>query len=219
MIGANDITVVMGSLPGREDLRKIAVQSVRRQSIGRPQHLAFNVDYEGLGCGAMKNCGLRQTPTPWAAFLDDDDWMFPDHLAALAWAADDTGADLVYSRPWVYNDDDGTHEDWPDIPFDADRLRAGNYIPCGYMVRTELAREVGGFPERTPEVPYSDWGFLLRLLDAGATFAYVPDVTWAFRRWSGNTSSWGAHPGVPTSNAVGRDGDFPTSARGSTLTP
>ena len=198
----NDVTVVMGALPGREKLREVALQSVLMQSIG-PVPVRMQRDVNGLGCGAMKNLGLEHVTTTWTAFLDDDDWYRSDHLAALLWAS--PGADLVYSRPIIV---EGEHrpkvvEAWPDIPFDAARLRAGNYIPCGYMVRTDLARAVGGFPERTPEVPYSDWGFLLRLLDADAAFSYVPDLTWAFRRWSGNTSSWRA----PTSIVVGQKGD------------
>lgn len=191
----------MGALAGRERYREVALRSVATQTVG-PVPVAWNLDRSGAGCGAMKNVGLAQVATPWTAFLDDDDWMFPLHIETLLWGAAE-GADLVYSRPIICGPDGRRVEDWPEIPFNPVRLRQQNMIPCGYMVRTETARAVGGFPERTEAVPYSDWGFLLRLLDSGATFAYVPDITWAFRRWEGNTSSWGRHP----LNAVGHKGD------------
>jgi glycosyltransferase involved in cell wall biosynthesis len=141
----------------------------------------------------MKNLGIGQATADWVAFLDDDDWMFPKHLRILLDHSRD--ADVVYSLPLVWEGPQ-TWTPWPPSPFDADKLATGNYIPCGYMVRRSLALEVGGFPERTPEIPYSDWGFLLRMVEAGARFSYVEDWTWAFRRWEGNTSSWGKHPGV-----------------------
>ncbi len=49
--------------------------------------------------------------TEWVAFLDDDDYFYPQHLEALANAAQDTGADMVY--PW-YDVDGGTDDaiDW-----------------------------------------------------------------------------------------------------------
>lgn len=187
------IAVVMGALPDRKAMREVAVGSVERQvGVGRVP-VVLSVDHRGEGCGAMKNAGLARTDSIWTAFLDDDDWYFPEHLRTLFDAS--RGADLVYSLPIIW-DGPGRSEPWPRSPFDPEALFRRNYIPCGYMVRTEVARSVGGFPERTPEVPYSDWGFLLRLLEAGATFAYVERWTWAFRRWSGNTSSWGKHPGV-----------------------
>jgi hypothetical protein len=73
--------------------------------------------------------------------------------------------------------------------FDAERLRHHNYIPTTYLVRTEVARSVGGFPPRSPGRP-SDWQFLLKLLEAGCRFRHVPERTWVWRRHPGNSYSW-----------------------------
>lgn len=70
------------------------------------------------------------------------------------------------------------------LPFDPGELRLNNYVPVTTLVRTDLAHAVGGFPQQQQV----DWGFLIRLLDAGATFVHLAERTWCWRHWSGNTS-------------------------------
>lgn len=136
----------------------------------RPKHVARNV-------------GIDNAHTPWVAFLDDDDEMFPNHLSTLLAAPP---ADLVYSTA-VVRDATGADRRTFGFPFDAAQLRVQNIIPTGYMVRTDVAR-AAQFPEFTYAVP-EDWGFLLRLLDSGATFTWAdpPAPTWAINVHGANT--------------------------------
>jgi hypothetical protein len=82
-----------------------------------------------------------------------------------------------------------------DVPFgpvqEAHLRNVGGFIPVAYLVRTALAKQVGGMPE-----PYSvDWprdcedlGFLIRLLDAGARFHHVTGIrTWRYHIHGANT--------------------------------
>lgn len=163
--------------------------------------IAVDVNHEGEA--ATRNRALNSVQTEWTAFLDDDDYLHIGHLATcIAWA-EASGADLVY--PWftvkggidplACPDDTGVLR----TPFGLDfgsvqreYLRTSNFIPVTTLVRTELAKSVGGFPlpetEEWPRKSCVDWGFLLRLLDAGATFQHAPVATWVWRHWGGNFS-------------------------------
>lgn len=203
-VGSESVDVVMSALPGRERMRFVALRSAEVQT-HPPADVILTVDYARRGNWWGKNAGLRQARADWVAFLDDDDWWFTDHLERL-FAAWEPGLDVVYSRPVLHWDDGRDPEEWPSIPFDPDRLRRDNYIPSGYIVRRELALDVGGFPPPNEHVPWSDWGFLLRLLDAGCWFHHLDRPTWVYHRHGANTVPlWADTP--RTSNAVGNKGD------------
>ena len=77
-------------------------------------------------------------------------------------------------------------------PFDLAELDVRNWIPITYLIRRDLAMEVGGFPEleseRWPMDNCEDWGFLRDVRDAGGTFAHLPERTWAWH-WNGRNTS------------------------------
>lgn len=172
----------MPSLMERATYRERALRSVTAQTSGAPAvHIVI-----GMTPWDARNAALAAVETEFTAFLDDDDWWLPNHLEVLLSAQERTGADLVYSRADVSHE--GKREPYAIVPFDEKALRSGNYIPISYLVRTELAR-TAGFPPRESDQP-SDWLFLLKLLDLGATFHFEDQTTWVMRRWSGNTHNW-----------------------------
>jgi glycosyltransferase involved in cell wall biosynthesis len=186
----SDITVVVPTVAEREGpYRDATLESVRAQTL-RPELLVV-LDDMGAGPWGTRNLGLQSVVTPWTAFLDDDDWMLPHHLQTLMDASED--ADLIYPRPWVLDATGPFGNAWEpwgtDQDFDPERLRHHNFIPITYLVRTEVAQAVGGFPPRSPGAP-SDWQYLLKLLGAGCRFAHVPERTWVWRRHRSNAYSW-----------------------------
>jgi glycosyltransferase involved in cell wall biosynthesis len=194
------ITVVTPSTPPRVAAGMLArnIASVAAQTI-KPEAHIIAVDHQGQGEAVTRNQGLFAADTDWVAFLDDDDTMYPFHLEALLGHAKLTGADLVY--PWFdieprYPDPLG----WEGKEFDGDALRQNNYVPVTHLVRRALAQEVGGFPlPNSEEWPHSscvDWGYLLRLLDAGATFSHLDRRTWAWH-WHGRNYSGQVWTGEP----------------------
>lgn len=176
------VTCVMPTVPERWQYRRLARISVRDQTFG-PVPIALGV---GGSPWEARNMAIGRVETPWIAFLDDDDWWEPAHLATLLEAQEASGADLVYPDAQEWQEGEVTTRETG--PFDADRLRGGNFIPITYLIRTELARRTP-FPPREEGRP-SDWLFLLELLKQGVVFEHVPAVTWNWRRWEGNAWSW-----------------------------
>lgn len=155
------------------------VASVNAQTLPPVQHL-IHVDHERVGCAAAQNIMLDATAGDWVALVADDDLVLPHHLQTLASVADD--ADIIYSYCRVEG------RDWnPNAPFDPERLRHGNYIPSTTLIRTALARRLGGW--RTDAAHgFEDWDFWLRALDVGARFRCIPEVTWVYRFHKENLS-------------------------------
>lgn len=142
------------------------------------------------GAAVTRQRALEQVTTEWVAFLDDDDEFKPGHLSCLAAAAQETGADYVYS--WY--DCIGGIDPRPDVfgqPFD----------PCNpvqttitTLVRTELAQEAGfltpGDNLKSPDRLYAgeDWAFTQRCNELGGYIYHTPFKTWKWWHWGGNTS-------------------------------
>lgn len=186
------ITVAIPHVPGRERFLGEALASIGEQT-RRPEAVAIATDLDAEGEAVTRNRALDMVRTEFVAFLDDDDRLLPSHLLACASVATETDADLVY--PWfIVEGGTDPFPQWFDAPFDPQALRQANYIPVTTLVRTELALSVGGFPDPDRDAVYPsrtacvDWAFLLRLVDAGAKFAHVPERTWIWRHHGGNLS-------------------------------
>jgi len=176
------VVVVTPSLPSRVDLRAECVASVMAQTLQPVAHI-IHLDYQRIGPAACLNAMLPaavETGAEWIAQIADDDLMLPRHLELLA---GETDADVVYS----YCDVIGRGGWNPSAAFDADRLRAGNYIPATTLIRTELCSELGWRTDAAHG--FEDWDFWIRALDAGARFVCVPFVTWVYRFHGENLSA------------------------------
>jgi glycosyltransferase involved in cell wall biosynthesis len=158
------------------------------------------MDEEGVGAGPTRNKAWRRASTDYVAFLDDDDELLPEHIEFCLKYATRTHADLVY--PWfeLVGWDEATPER-PDplaVPVNgrlvhplgvafgreqAAHLRKHAFIPATVLVKRSMLERVGGYPDHDSEEydqfnGCEDWALLIRLLDAGARFAHVPQRTW-----------------------------------------
>lgn len=138
---------------------------------------------------AAANLGLESVNGQWIAFLDDDDWLAPEHFSVVLDSLQhDMGRQAAYAGVAVC-DAGGQAMDVPpfNAVFSAERLQLENYIPIHALV---FARSLLGPAVRFDETfeVYEDWDFLLQLVQLTA-FIHVNTVT-AFYR-AGGTSGVG----------------------------
>lgn len=110
-------------------------------------------DRPHLGKAAALNYGLGLVRSKYVAYMDDDDLVYPDHLAELVALAEREKAEFVFSDTWaIWVDPNGTEirrkvENEDDISFDD--IRLFNRINHKQILHTKrLADEVGPYDER-----------------------------------------------------------------------
>lgn len=188
-----NITVAIPTIPPRAGMLRKAVSSVMGQTYPAAA-LSIAVDLHREGSAATRNRALAAVQTEWVAFLDDDDQLLPNHLQLLAGEAERTGADIAYPLPRVIDSRGrpvSRRWEWGGGPvFDGAALERRSYIPVTSLVRTELARQVGGFRFVTDTAGLSndDHGFYLALHKAGARFAHVHEESFLWNHHGKNTS-------------------------------
>jgi glycosyltransferase involved in cell wall biosynthesis len=204
------VAVVIPTIPGREDWLDRALESVKNQR-RKPDQLIIETDAGRTGAWATRNRALLKVRTDVVAWLDDDDWLRPNHLLHLMRAMKDSPnhPDLVYPTPVM---EPRTARDPTAVtvqgrwvtpwgvrfgPEQAAHIRRhGSFIPMTHAVRTEVVREIEGFragyyvDASTGGRRYrgEDEDYLIRLLDHGAVFEHLPVKTW----------HWNNHPATST---------------------
>lgn len=192
----SSVDVCIPSIPPRQRMATRAIASVGEQTL-KPARVIVNVDTHKMGAAFSRNAALEKASAEWVAFLDDDDWLFPEHLEHLMKCAEETGADMVY--PWFESNGPDPlfidNEAAGMRPFD-DKARewlinTGNFIPVTALVKRELLLEVGGFqipPNGDEWNPCEDWGAWRAVAMAGANIVHLPERSWMWFRWYGHTA-------------------------------
>jgi glycosyltransferase involved in cell wall biosynthesis len=195
LLKADDLTVVITTIPSRKDRLRKARKSVDAQTL-QPYEVIVQTDTEKLGAPANRDAGLSRVTTPYVAFLDDDDYFYPDHLETLYKAAQEHDADIVYS--WF--DVEGGEDPFPQNfgkPWNPDEPVQTTVTT---LCKTEVVRAAGGFSntdglneeELATYAQGNTVGEDFRMVTAasknGAKIHHVPKKTWAYVHWGGNTS-------------------------------
>jgi glycosyltransferase involved in cell wall biosynthesis len=145
--------------------------------------------------GAARNHGLRLAQGEFIAFLDSDDFWFPEKLERdLLIIGRRSEFGLVYSDAWL-TDSDGRpqyrlrrrgYTGWVTEP-----LLLNNFINfSAHLVRAACLRQISGFREERQLLGCEDWEAWLRLSQV-TQFGYVAEATAAYRIHDGNTTT---HP-------------------------
>ena len=194
MVMRDDITVVIPHIPVRPESLLRSMYSVHLQT-HPADAISVVTDTQRRGAGRTRNLALAMARTQWVAFLDDDDLFHQHHLETLLGHALETGADVVYSSCRITHPRLGEippgHPGWeewgrPGKPFDPELLRQRSYLPVTSLARRTLAQQSSFEPP--PGSHYDDWGFYLGLLDLGAMFSHINEVTWTWTHGDHNTS-------------------------------
>lgn len=188
------VAVVIPTIDGRERMLERAVASVRAQR-RKPDELIIERDHGRTGAASTRNRALARVEADVIAWLDDDDLLEPNHLISnmrVLTARPEVG--LVYPRPRMVGGQDPTAVTYqgrfPVSPwglrwcpeFEKHLRVHGSFIPMTHLVRTDLVRSAGGFPEGStlPSGRYrgEDEAYLIALLDQGTVFEHLDAKTW-----------------------------------------
>src|SRR5829696_1897404 len=123
-----------------------------------------------LGVAGARNAGIAAANGDWVAFLDDDDLWSPGKLRSQLAVAAEEGADFIYTGALFVNAElePLLERKAPGVAELYERIALANPVAAGgssVLVRTELARAVGGFDDRLEQL--TDWDMWWRLAEAG----------------------------------------------------
>lgn len=140
------------------------------------------------GIAVNTNRGVDAATGDWIVFLDHDDELAPEALAAIAGTiAEDPDTDFVYS------DEDKLGEDGryrlPSLKpaWSPHLLRTLNYITHLVSVRRELFVAVGGLRAEFPSA--QDYDFVLRATSSARRVAHVARILYHWRQHSLSTAA------------------------------
>lgn len=207
------VSIVTRTTGTRPALLRQAIASVLNQTALGVEHVIVQDGGDGMGqlcaevrqeygapCGflaiprsgrsAAANAGVEAAAAPLVMFLDDDDLLFPHHVATLSDALSAVGdAPAAYSLAWEVPTDiaaDGTvtelayiRHPHQSLPFSQRRLRQMNFLPIqSVLFRREAFNACGGMNARVDLL--EDWDLWLRMAALG-DFLKVPQVTSLYR--------------------------------------
>ncbi|MGA1262000.1 MAG: glycosyltransferase family 2 protein, partial [Ilumatobacteraceae bacterium] len=192
----------------REALRSVVVQTFREWQVTVVNNMSTDhthavvaefhthpiriIDFANHGViAAARNRALHEAATPYVAFLDSDDWWYPQKLARCVERLDQ-GADLVcHAEEWRTQDSSRTMRYGPQARMVyREMLLGGNCLSTSAIVgRTSVFQQVGGFAERADFITAEDYDLWLRLSQRGTRIELIDDVLGVFRIHAASASS------------------------------
>lgn len=140
------------------------------------------------GPAVARNRGLAEAQGEWVHFFDSDDLALPNLHAEQMRVLDQSGADVAYA-PWLKCEISAQSIVPTNHVLQQHGLPHGNLVralltnwsvvPICCLIRTRLARQVGGFPDEL--LGTEDQLFFLRLLLVGARVVHSPGTLVVYR--------------------------------------
>lgn len=193
-----DVTVVVGTF-GDASWSDLAVE---RAVPSVPQDVPV-IHTHAATLHDARNAGLARVESEWVCHLDADDELEPGYFDAMAsGTADLRGPSVRYVKP--------NRTGWPQLPrvaghdhrCTAECLTDGNWLVIGTLVRTELARQVGGWRDFSWS---EDWDLWLRCYQAGATVEPITKAVYrAHMRPDSRNRAPQRHERLAAHNAIAR---------------
>ncbi|MFC6354795.1 glycosyltransferase family 2 protein [Luethyella okanaganae] len=142
---------------------------------------------ENGGIVAASNDALAVAAGEFIALLDHDDVLDPDALRLVSEAIDtDRDVDYVYSDEDKVDAMGGVFDRFDKPDWSPERLRGQMYTGHFSVLRTELARAVGGFDPSTEGS--QDHDLVLKVTERARRIVHVPDVLYHWRVLPGSTA-------------------------------
>jgi glycosyltransferase involved in cell wall biosynthesis len=184
-VPAFEVIVVNDCCPDSENLDKALERF--RGSIRYIRHP------ENRGLAAARNSGIRAASGEWVAFLDGDDFWFPDYLEVQLRVADAfPGSDLIFGNARIIGSRDDGKPARPLSPSNGvitlvELLSETRDISVMNITRRSAIIAAGGFDESLRRC--EDFELWTRMLINGAVVRYHSRVIAGYRRRSGSLSA------------------------------
>ena len=139
-----------------------------------------------LSRSAAANYAMDSARGQYFVFLDDDDWIAPDHINLLVSALQSSPGKLAAYCGTELRDASGQQFGLEPMnsPYSVGRLRSGNYIPLNAILFSRNVVEKGARFDDQLSV-YEDWDFLLQI-SQWSEFIHVDQIA-AYYRASGQS--------------------------------
>lgn len=158
-----------------------AVEDIVREYQDVDSRIVYRHLTENKGISENTNAALALASGEYVALLDHDDFLEPDALYQFAKAFDGK-CELFYSDEDKV-DSNGTvfHTPHYKQKFNLDLFLSNNYICHLFLVKTEIARKVGGFHSDFDGA--QDYDFILRCVEASSPdrIVHIPKVLYHWR--------------------------------------
>ena len=154
-----------------------------------------------LGRSEAANAGLQAAHGEYVTFLDDDDWLYPDHLAKLVrHIRQSSSVRAVYTCIECVDDLGHPQGEVFNFPYVPGELRFGNFLPIHAVLFDRKLVEQGCAFDESFDL-YEDWDFWLQI-ERFTPFGYVPGISAAYRIHPG--AGLGVHARPETAKAATR---------------
>ena len=142
---------------------------------------------QSLSRASAANLGLQAASGEFCLFLDDDDWLFADHLSKLVnFSGLNPSVKAVHTAVACVDPLGNPTGVVFDFPYSPGELKYGNFMPIhGVMFRRSLLAMGCRFDSQFDL--YEDWDFWMQV-EAHTAFAFVPGVSAAYRIDTGSGS-------------------------------
>jgi len=172
-----NIAVVIATY-GSEEWARLGTERAYPSALNQGAHeIVVGHDAEGT-ISSVRNSLAEKTSGDWLCFLDGDDELGPDYLAAMrrAWEREgrENGTPLLLTPAVSYVRGSKRRTPpriWPEVPFER-----GNWLVIGTLLPRDLFFSVGGFRDYGDppgSTGYEDWSLWARCYLAGAQVVKV----------------------------------------------
>ena len=160
------------------DVQGNGLKGIDLEGIGFPFRIVGSA--ESLGRAQAANLGLEAATGDFCIFLDDDDWLYADHLAKLVnCLMQNRSTQAAHSAVACVNGSGNPTGTVFDFPYAPNELKFGNFLPIhSVLFSRKLWVQGCRFDEKFDL--YEDWDFWLQI-EEHTPFAFVPGVSAAYR--------------------------------------
>ena len=133
-----------------------------------------------LGRAQAANAGLHAARGKYAMFLDDDDWLYPNHVSKLVQLiCQSSSVRAVHTGVECVDDLGQPKDEIFDFPYVPGELRFGNFLPIhAVLFDRDLVEQGCAFDESFDL--YEDWDFWLQI-ERFTPFGFAPGISAAYR--------------------------------------